>query len=105
MVPGFDREALNMLGKLIAELERFHLEGAGPEEFDPADLFDEGEQAFFRIQGLADFWNSHTGVDFIQHMADLVIGTHNQQQADLTLVMLGTPQKLAVFLSLGTEKT
>src|SRR2546429_667341 len=38
MVPGFDREALNMLGKLIAELERFHLEGAGPEEFDPGVL-------------------------------------------------------------------
>ncbi len=104
MIPGFDVEALNTLGKLISKLERFNLEGAIPEEFDPADLFDEHDQTFFCIQGLADFWEGQAGVDFGQHMIDLVIAAHNQRESDLTLVLLGTPQKLSVFLSLGTEQ-
>lgn len=102
---GFDLEMLNRLGKLIGTLERFQLEGSVPEEFEPADLFEEKEQVFFRIQGLADFWSHQAGSDFAQHMVDFVIGAHNQQQADLMLVMLGTPQNLSVFLSLGEEKT
>lgn len=101
MIPGFDVEAMNMLGKLISRLERYHLEGAAPEEFDPRDLFDENEQSFFRVQGLSKFWEAESGVDFAQHMADLVIGAHNQQQADLTMVMLGTSSRLSVYVSLG----
>jgi hypothetical protein len=103
-VPGFDVETLNMLGKLIGGLERFNLEGSSPQEFDLEDLFDQEGQGFYRIRGLSDFWNRQSGVDFWQHMVDLVIGAHSQHQADLTLVMLGTPQKLTVFLSLGVQK-
>ena len=102
MVPSFDIELLNTLGKLIGNLERYNLEGIAPEEFDPADLFDE-EQAFFRIQGLADFWSHQQEVDFGQHMIDLVMSAHNQRQADLLLVMVGSLHKLAVFFSLGSE--
>src|SRR5689334_7493547 len=104
MVPGFDVESLKVLGRLIGGLERFALENAVPEQFDPADLFDEGEQTFFLIQGMADFWSRQSGIDFWQHMVDLVIGAHSQRQADLTLVMLGTPRMLSVLLSLGSEK-
>ena len=105
MVPGFDVESLNVLGKLIGKLERFNLEGAVPEEFDPRDLLDDGEQAFFCIRGLARFWESKAVADFGQCMIDLVIGAHNQLQADLTLIMLGTPRKLSVFISLGPKRT
>ncbi|MBO0794218.1 MAG: DUF87 domain-containing protein, partial [Ktedonobacteraceae bacterium] len=105
MVPGFDLKSLNVLGKLIAELERFNLEGAAPEEFHPEDLFDEGEQAFFLIQGLANFWQKESSADFKQHTVDMVISTHGQRLADLTLVLLGTPRNLSVIVSLGTEQT
>jgi hypothetical protein len=105
MIPGFDVESLNKLGKLISRLERFHLEGATPDVFDADDLFDEDEQVFFAVQGLADFWSNSTVVDFAQYMTDLVIGAHNQSHADLTLVMLGTPEDLSIFLSLGTAST
>jgi hypothetical protein len=104
MVPGFDVESLKVLGRLIGGLERFALENAVPEQFDPADLFDEGDQTFFLIQGMADFWSRQNGVDFWQHMVDLVIGAHSQRQADLTMVMLGTPRMLSVLISLGSEK-
>lgn len=103
MVPGFDVESLKVLGRLIGGLERFSLENAVPEQFDPAELLDE-EQSFFLIQGMADFWSRQSGVDFWQHMVDLVIGAHSQRQSDLTLVMLGTPRMLSVLLSLGGEK-
>src|SRR5258708_14734935 len=105
MVPGLDIESLNAQGKLISRLERFELEGAIPKEFDLAELFHESEQTFFCVQGLASFWNGHAGAEFGQHVVDLVIGAHNQRQVDLTLVMLGTPQKLAIYISLGTEQT
>ncbi|MBO0793556.1 MAG: ATP-binding protein, partial [Ktedonobacteraceae bacterium] len=105
MVPGFDLKSLNVLGKLIAELERFNLEGAVPEEFRPADLFDEAEQVFFLVQGLANFWQKESSGDFKQHTVDMVISTHGQRLADLTLVLLGTPRKLSVYISLGTEQT
>ncbi|HLZ63277.1 MAG TPA: DUF87 domain-containing protein, partial [Ktedonosporobacter sp.] len=104
-VPGFDVETLNMLGKLIGGLERFQLESVAPEEFALVDLFDEGEQTFFRIRGMADFWNRQSGVDFWQHMADLVISAHSQPQEDLTMVIMGASEKIAVFISLGAEKT
>src|SRR5690242_1435085 len=105
MVPGFDVESLKVLGRLIGGLERFALENAVPEQFDPADFFDEDEQTFFLIQGMADFWSRQSGVDFWQHVVDLVIGAHSQRQADLTMVMLGTPRMLSVLISLGSEKT
>jgi GTPase SAR1 family protein len=79
MIPGFDVEALNTLGKLISQFERFHLEGAIPEEFDPADLFDEQDQTFFCIRGLANFWEGRVGVDFGQHMIDLVISLGSEK--------------------------
>jgi hypothetical protein len=105
MIPGFDIESLNKLGKLIAELERFHLEGAIPGDFAVADLLDDEEQSFFAVRGLADFWSESSVVDFAQHMTDLVIGAHNQRQADLTMVMLGTPRELSIFISLGNTDT
>jgi hypothetical protein len=104
MVPGFDVESLKVLGRLIGGLERFSLENAVPEQFDPAELLDEDGQTFFLIQGMADFWSRQSGVDFWQYVVDLVIGAHSQRQADLTLVMLGTPRMLSVLLSLGSEK-
>ncbi len=105
MIPGFDIESLNKLGKLIAELERFHLEGAAPGDFAVADLLDDEEQSFFAVRGLADFWSESSVVDFAQHMTDLVIGAHNQRQADLTMVMQGTPRELSIFISLGNTDT
>ncbi len=104
MVPGFDVDALNVLGKLISQLERFQLEDAVPTPFHPLELFDGNEQAFFHIQGLANFWRRNTqGTDFGQYMADLVIACHDQRHADLTLIILGKGQRLQVYLSLGTE--
>ncbi|HTK06183.1 MAG TPA: DUF87 domain-containing protein [Ktedonobacteraceae bacterium] len=104
MVPGFDVDALNVLGKLISRLERFQLEDAVPAQFYPQDLFDGNEQAFFHIHGIANFWRRNTqGTDFGQYMADLVIACHNQRRADLTLIMQGKGQRLQVYISLGTE--
>ncbi|EFH84192.1 ATP-binding protein [Ktedonobacter racemifer] len=105
MVPGFDVESLNKLGKLIAGLERYNLEGAAPETFDAIDLLEEGEQAFFKIKGLTDFWSQNKEMDFAHHVVDIVIGAHHQRHADLTFLLLGTGTKLAVYISLGTEKT
>ncbi len=104
MVPGFEIEDLNKLGKLIAEFERFKLEEMTPEDFDLVDLFQECEQTFFRVRGLSDFWNRQASVDFAQHVVDMVVGAHSQQQAELTLIMLGNAHKLSIFLSLGSEK-
>lgn len=104
MIPGFDAESLNTLGRLISKLERFHLEGAVPANFDPVTLFDDDEQSFYRIEGLADFWSRHDGGDFGIHMVDLIIGAHNQSQTDLTFVLLGTQRRLSCYISLGTQK-
>jgi Helicase HerA, central domain len=104
MVPNLDVEMLNTLGKLIGKLERFGLENAIPEVFDPHDLLDENnEQVFFQIQGLSNFWKERSDAEFGQHIVDLVIGIHSQQQSDLLLVLLGSPRKLSVFLSLGNR--
>ncbi len=103
--PGFDRDWLNVLGKMIGGLERFQLEGVTPDEFDLSDLLDEDSQVFYSIQGLADFWKRAQGVDFGQYMTDIVIAAHTQRKADLTLIMIGTPQKLSLYLSLGSQET
>jgi DNA helicase HerA-like ATPase len=112
VIPGFDIESLNVLGKLIGKLERFHLEGAIPQEFDPQDLLYGSEQTYFCIQGLSSFWNpeaskgsSGGGANFGQYMADLVIASHNQHQSDLTLIILSAPRQTRIYISLGTEKT
>jgi hypothetical protein len=95
-----DIEFFNTLGKLISKFERFYLEGSSPEQFDPADLLD-GEQAFFRIEGLANFWERDQRIEFSQYMTDLVISAQSQSQVDLSLVLLGTPNQLAIYISLG----
>ena len=106
MVQGFDVEALNLLGKLISRLERFQLENAVPEQFNPRELFDGSEQCFFRIRGIANFWKRNTqGIDFGQYMADLVMACHNQVQADLTLIIVGQSQRIEVYISLGSENS
>src|SRR5439155_14190074 len=87
----------------IADLERFQLEGAKPEEFALEDVLDD-EQVFFRVCALADFWH-HQPIDFAQTIIDLVIGAHHQQYADLMLVMCGSAHTLSVFLSLGQAST
>ena len=103
-VPGFDVESLNLLGKLISQLERFHLENVAPQEFDSRDLFEESEQTFFRIKGIANFWKRNVqGTDFTQYMTDLVIASHNQPLADLTLILVGKSQKVQIYVSLGSE--
>ncbi len=105
-VQEFDVETLNLLGKLISKLERFHLENAVPEQFDPTDLLDGSEQVFFRIRGVANFWTRNAqGEDFGQFMADLVIACHDQHLADLTLILIGQSQKLHAYISLGSEST
>ncbi|GHO94365.1 hypothetical protein KSF_044130 [Reticulibacter mediterranei] len=104
VTPGFDVESLNVLGKLISRLERFQLEDVVPQSFYPADLLDDSGQIFFHIQGLANFWGRHMqGADFSQFMTDLVIASHNQQQAELTMIIIGQSQRIQVYLSLGGE--
>ncbi|GHO57221.1 ATP-binding protein [Ktedonobacter robiniae] len=105
MVPGFDVESLNKLGKLIAGLERYNLEGSAPETFDAVDLLEEGEQAFFQVKSLTNFWSQNKEMDFAHHVVDIVMGAHHQRHADLSFLLLGTEAKLAVYISLGTEKT
>ena len=51
-----DIEFFNTLGKIISTFERFHLEGSHPAEFDPVEILQREEQVFFRIEGLANFW-------------------------------------------------
>src|SRR5437899_406427 len=112
MIPGFDVESLNVLGKLIGRLERFHLEGAVPQDFDPQDILEGSEQAFFCIQGLSSFWtpeasnrSSGGAANFGQYMADLAMASHNQHHSDLTLIILSAPRQTRLYMSLGTEKT
>lgn len=104
VTPGFDVESLNVLGKLISRLERFQLEDVVPQPFYPANLLDSSEQTFFHIQGLANFWRRNMqGTDFSQYMTDLVIASHNQQQADLTMIIIGKSQRIQIYISLGEE--
>lgn len=89
------------LGKRIEKLERAELVGKSPYDFDPADLFDEQEQTFVRIEGLANFWHLQPGVEFAQHITDLVIGAHNLPRTTLTVVLEGSPQQFSIYISLG----
>ena len=105
MQSGFDTAWLETLSGHIAEMERSFIEGLSPGEVDLADIFADPNQVFFSIDGLADFWSNRPGVDFAQHIADIVVGAHNQHQADLTLVLMGSPRKLSVYISLGSALT
>src|SRR5439155_18140655 len=105
MYSHFDLKWIEELRRHIEVLEHAFLEGITPDEFELSDVFDEHEHTFFSIQGLANFWSINPNIDFGQHITDLVIGTHNQPQADLVLVMAGTPQKLSVYISLGNATT
>ena len=105
MVPTLDVTFFNVLGKLISKYERFHLEGATPETFDPKELVDTDEQAFFRIEGIANFWERDTKLDFGQYMTDLVISAQSQRQATLTLAIIGTANQVAIYISLGSADT
>lgn len=95
----------NTLGKIISKFERFHLEGAQPEEFAPEDLLDGEEQTFFRIEGIANFWDKDQKIEFGQYMTDLVISARSQGRVDLSLLILGTANKLAIYVSLGNAQT
>lgn len=103
MVPKLDPAWLATLSTQIAELERSRLEEAVPGVMDLEDLFMNPEQVFFSIEGLASFWKVNAGVDFAQHMTDFVVGSHTHRQSGLFVIVLGTPSKLSVFVSLGTS--
>src|SRR5579859_2013315 len=106
MFSGFDEGGLDTLKRHIDLLERRSLESAAPNEFDIADIFD--GHSFLSIEGLANFWSADAGVDFEQHITDLVVGASSQDWAELTFVLAGTPQGLSVYISLGdfvTTKT
>ncbi len=87
----------------IEKLERSFLEGMTPDDFHLAGLLDDDKQAFVSIQGLIDFWSRGTGASFEQCITDLLVGAHNREQTAITFMLVGTPQKLSVFLSLGKE--
>src|SRR5438067_1392785 len=99
MISGFDAKWLGALGQCIEDLERRTLEGVPPAEFDLADILH--GQTFLKVRGLADFWSTSSGVDFFQHITDLVIGAHNQRKTYLTFILAGTPEKLSVYISYG----
>ena len=99
MFSGFDEKWLKSLGQRIDDLERRMLEGMSPAEFDLAHILK--GQTFLKIQGLTNFWNASPGVDFRQHITDLVTGAHNQRKAYLTFILAGAPDKLSVYVSYG----
>ena len=103
MLSGFDEGGLDTLREQIDLLERRSLESAAPNEFDIADIFD--GHSFLSIEGLSNFWSADTGVDFEQHITDLVIGASSQDWAELIFVLAGTPQGLSVYISLGDVST
>lgn len=83
-------------------LERRQLEGAEATSFDIARTLN--TQSFLQIKGLADFWQTHPETDFGQCITDLIIGAHSQAKTFLTFMLVGTPRRLSVFLSLGTPE-
>lgn len=105
MLSSFSQEWLNTLNSYIDKLERSFLDGMTPDEFHLDDLLDTNKQPFFHIRGLSDFWSAHPGVNFGQHITDLITGAHNRTQTAVTLVVAGTPERLSVFLSLGNALT
>ena len=105
MFSGFDsawKRWNEELGKYIDARERSFLENRAPGEFDLADILD--EYSFVSIQGLTGFWDAQPGIDFAQHITDLVTAAHNQLQEPLVVVLAGTPQKLSVYVSLGNPR-
>lgn len=102
MFSGFDAAWLTRLGSHIDALERRSLEQTTPNEFDLSIILD--GHSFLSIEGLANFWDAHSRVDFAQCMTDLVIGTHGPQST-LIFVLAGTPQGLTAYISLGSSKT
>ncbi len=105
MLSSFDPRWQQTLDAQIQRLERTELDSVVPDEFDPQDLFDEQAQTFLVLRGMADFWSYTPGIDFIRYLTDLVMGAHHQPRAGLTLVVAGTPARLAVYISLGDEST
>jgi hypothetical protein len=87
----------------IAQLECSHLQDLIPDEYRVRPLLEAHCGGFVRIRGLEDFWNTFASVDFAQYSTDLVIGAHSQQESAVTLILRGTPEDLAVYLSLGSE--
>lgn len=99
MFSGFDVKLLKALGERIDGLERRSLERTTPNEFDLADILD--GHSFFKVEGLANFWDAQADVDFRQYMVDMIVGAHDQQHGDITFVLVGNVQDVAAFLSLG----
>ena len=86
----------------IDELEHRSLEHVTALPFDPARIL--GTQGFVRLRGLADFWSTHPEVDFGQYITDMFISAHSLSGKFHTVVLVGTPQRFAVYLSLGTPE-
>ena len=105
MLSGFSTESLDTLSTYTAHLERSYLDGMTPDEFDQATFFGEGTYPFFHIRGLADFWSGHPGMDLSHSITDMVIGAHNREQTATALILLGTPQQLSLYISLGKATT
>jgi hypothetical protein len=106
MFSGFDaewRKSLAEISARIDELERRELEGASVTDLELADIV--GGKRFLSVEGLAAFWNAQADSGFAQHIADLLTGTHGQQQAELIFVLAGNDQGLALYLSLGALET
>src|SRR5690242_5120104 len=94
MLSSFSQEWLNTLNSYIDKLERSFLEGMTPDEFHLDELLNTNNRPFFHIRGLSDFWSAHPGVNFGQHITDLITGAHNRTQTAVTLVVAGTPERL-----------
>lgn len=101
MIPTLDLGFFNTLGKIISKFERFHLEKVQPQAFEIDDLLDMQEQRFFRIEGISNFWERDPDIEFSQYMMDLVISARSQREVDLSLIILGTVNRLAIYISLG----
>lgn len=99
MFSGFDARWLDYLKEQIDLLERRALEGTQPDEFAVEDVLD--GCTFLSIEGLADIWDGAPGVNFAQCITDILVGAHSQQKMDVTFVLAGNEQKIAVYISLG----
>jgi DNA helicase HerA-like ATPase len=89
----------------IERLERSQLDMLVPENYQLRRILNECAGPFVRIRGLEDFWGAHLAFDFAQYITDLLVGAHGQESATLAFLIAGTPQELAVYLSLGSETT
>jgi hypothetical protein len=84
MLSNFAPEWLNTLNAYIEKLERSFLEGMVPDAFQLADLLENEQRSFFRIRGLANFWSERPGINFGQHITDLVTRAHSALDTFLT---------------------